>query len=313
MHNLRHRFYKKSMGHKGQWDGHLHERFDADDVNPKYLCGDGASWSLCRHAGHGWNGPAVCEGVPWAGRGCSTWGGPEHNQGEAERLATSRRAHGQWVQYWAGSAGNGPVPGDLLEIKRKGGDGASLAGLGVSASCPLCCSVLVYVVPLFMLFSIQQNLLCLILCPSQSLLAMGVQVPECSVSMEALRNSARNGVYHNPMAISQVLPALQQRSYLHVKTQGCSKEDGMSQSHQRFYILGHITYGCLRFSTYLLIAMIVFLIVAVGFSCRQSGAGIQTSGWGIRWCHGICAGGGSQFRGPPCLKLHWHSKGIHSP
>ncbi|XP_048836752.1 transcobalamin-2 [Brienomyrus brachyistius] len=57
----------------------------------------------------------------------------------------------------------------------------------------------------------------------QSLLAMGIQVSECS--MEALRNSARNGVYHNPMAISQVLPALQQRSYLHVKMQGCTKED----------------------------------------------------------------------------------------
>ncbi|XP_064209557.1 transcobalamin-2 isoform X1 [Anguilla rostrata] len=59
----------------------------------------------------------------------------------------------------------------------------------------------------------------------QALLAMGSQVSDCSASLEALRVDARKGTYHNPMAISQTLPALQQRSYLHVKTAVCEAED----------------------------------------------------------------------------------------
>lgn len=59
----------------------------------------------------------------------------------------------------------------------------------------------------------------------QALLAMGSHVSECSSSMEAMRTDARNNVYHNPMAISQILPALQQKSYLTVKSKQCLHED----------------------------------------------------------------------------------------
>ncbi|KAM4577767.1 transcobalamin-2 isoform 1-T2 [Fundulus diaphanus] len=59
----------------------------------------------------------------------------------------------------------------------------------------------------------------------QALLAMGSDVGECSASMEAMRTAARSNMYHNPMAISQVLPALQRKTYLSVKTQGCLNED----------------------------------------------------------------------------------------
>ncbi|XP_028852437.1 transcobalamin-2 isoform X2 [Denticeps clupeoides] len=59
----------------------------------------------------------------------------------------------------------------------------------------------------------------------QALLAMGTQVEKCSDSMNALRADVRKGTYHNPMAISQVLPALLQRSYLNVKGKECREED----------------------------------------------------------------------------------------
>ncbi|XP_026199224.1 transcobalamin-2 [Anabas testudineus] len=59
----------------------------------------------------------------------------------------------------------------------------------------------------------------------QALLAMGSQVDECAASMEAMRADARSNTYHNPMAISQTLPALQQKSYLTVKNKNCLHED----------------------------------------------------------------------------------------
>ncbi|XP_029998737.1 transcobalamin-2 isoform X1 [Sphaeramia orbicularis] len=59
----------------------------------------------------------------------------------------------------------------------------------------------------------------------QALLAMGSHISECSSSMEAMRTDARSNVYHNPMAISQILPALQQKSYLTVKSKQCLNED----------------------------------------------------------------------------------------
>ncbi|KAI4874920.1 hypothetical protein NFI96_012937 [Prochilodus magdalenae] len=59
----------------------------------------------------------------------------------------------------------------------------------------------------------------------QALLAMGSQVKKCAASMEALRSDSRKGSYHNAMAISQTLPALQQRSYLHLKSLECRNED----------------------------------------------------------------------------------------
>ncbi|GAA6224721.1 transcobalamin-2-like [Lates japonicus] len=59
----------------------------------------------------------------------------------------------------------------------------------------------------------------------QALLAMGSPVAECAASMEAMRTDARRNTYHNPMAISQILPALQQKSYLTVKSKECLNED----------------------------------------------------------------------------------------
>ncbi|XP_013869765.1 transcobalamin-2 [Austrofundulus limnaeus] len=59
----------------------------------------------------------------------------------------------------------------------------------------------------------------------QALLAMGSDVADCSASMEAMRTAARSNVYHNPMAISQTLPALQKKSYLTVKSKQCLNED----------------------------------------------------------------------------------------
>ncbi|XP_068559323.1 transcobalamin-2 [Cebidichthys violaceus] len=59
----------------------------------------------------------------------------------------------------------------------------------------------------------------------QALIAMGSQVAECAASMEAMRTDARSNTYNNPMAISQILPALQQKSYLTVKSKQCLNED----------------------------------------------------------------------------------------
>ncbi|KAL0193577.1 hypothetical protein M9458_011873, partial [Cirrhinus mrigala] len=56
----------------------------------------------------------------------------------------------------------------------------------------------------------------------QALMAMGSQAEE---AVEALRADVKKGTYHNPMAASQVLPALHQRTYLHVKSQECRNED----------------------------------------------------------------------------------------
>ncbi|XP_056313798.1 transcobalamin-2 isoform X2 [Danio aesculapii] len=59
----------------------------------------------------------------------------------------------------------------------------------------------------------------------QALLAMGVEMEECGTAVEALRADIRKGTYHNPMAASQVLPALHQQSYLHLKSKECRSED----------------------------------------------------------------------------------------
>lgn len=59
----------------------------------------------------------------------------------------------------------------------------------------------------------------------QALLAMGTEVAECAASMEAMRTAARNNIYRNPMAISQTLPALHQKSYLTIKSKECLNED----------------------------------------------------------------------------------------
>ncbi|KAM9744316.1 transcobalamin-2 [Menidia menidia] len=59
----------------------------------------------------------------------------------------------------------------------------------------------------------------------QALVAMGSEVAECAASMEAMRTAARGNIYHNPMAISQTLPALHKKSYLSVKSKECLNED----------------------------------------------------------------------------------------
>lgn len=59
----------------------------------------------------------------------------------------------------------------------------------------------------------------------KALLAMGTEVAECAASMEAMRTAARSNTYSNPMAISQTLPALQQTSYVAVKSKDCLHED----------------------------------------------------------------------------------------
>lgn len=61
----------------------------------------------------------------------------------------------------------------------------------------------------------------------QALLAMGSPETEYNAALEAMRTSARCHTYHNTMAISQVLPALQLKSYLTIKNMQCLFEDGM--------------------------------------------------------------------------------------
>ncbi|KAG1958685.1 transcobalamin-2 [Pimephales promelas] len=60
---------------------------------------------------------------------------------------------------------------------------------------------------------------------AQALLAMGSQMEECASALEALRADVKKGTYHNPMAVSQVLPALNQQSYLNLKSKECHNED----------------------------------------------------------------------------------------
>lgn len=77
---------------------------------------------------------------------------------------------------------------------------------------------------------------------SQALLAMGTQMEECASAMEALRADFKKGTYHNPMAVSQVLPALQQQSYLHLKSKECRNEDGMYIRHATSMKQNYIIY-----------------------------------------------------------------------
>ncbi|CAG08472.1 unnamed protein product [Tetraodon nigroviridis] len=59
----------------------------------------------------------------------------------------------------------------------------------------------------------------------QALLAMGSPESEYTAAMEAMRTSVRCNVYHNPMAMSQVLPALHLKSYLSLQNKECVSED----------------------------------------------------------------------------------------
>uniref|UniRef100_A0A8C2F5E0 Transcobalamin II n=1 Tax=Cyprinus carpio TaxID=7962 RepID=A0A8C2F5E0_CYPCA len=51
------------------------------------------------------------------------------------------------------------------------------------------------------------------------------------LAVQALRADLKKQTYHNPMAISQVLPALHQRTYLHLKSQECRSENEVLPSH----------------------------------------------------------------------------------
>lgn len=59
---------------------------------------------------------------------------------------------------------------------------------------------------------------------------MGSPVEHCDASIAAMRTGARSNTYHNPMAASQILPALQLQSYLAVKNKDCLNEDGLCSS-----------------------------------------------------------------------------------
>ncbi|XP_028314320.1 transcobalamin-2 [Gouania willdenowi] len=59
----------------------------------------------------------------------------------------------------------------------------------------------------------------------QALLAMGSEVSMCAPSMEAMRTAANSNTYSNPMAVSQILPALHLKSYLTLRTKDCLNED----------------------------------------------------------------------------------------
>ncbi|KAM8866274.1 LOW QUALITY PROTEIN: transcobalamin-2 [Synchiropus picturatus] len=64
-----------------------------------------------------------------------------------------------------------------------------------------------------------------VMCGVQALSAMGHLLAEDSAAMEAMRTAVKDNKYHNPMAMSQVLPALQLKSYLSVKNKDCLNED----------------------------------------------------------------------------------------
>ncbi|XP_024909487.1 transcobalamin-2-like isoform X2 [Cynoglossus semilaevis] len=59
----------------------------------------------------------------------------------------------------------------------------------------------------------------------QALIAMGSSAVEFIGANRAIWSAVRGNVYHNPMGISQILPALQGTSYLTIKTMTCLNED----------------------------------------------------------------------------------------
>lgn len=128
----------------------------------------------------------------------------------------------------------------------------------------------------------------------KALLAMGSPVADCAASMEAMRTDARSNTYHNPMAISQILPALNQKSYLTVKSKECLNEDGMSSV---------ISTLCAHFRWFQFVfALSLFLSWRVP-SRRHSGAGARRScgGFTKRDQSDGDSGGGDAERGSCCL------------
>ncbi|XP_058850761.1 transcobalamin-2-like [Acipenser ruthenus] len=59
----------------------------------------------------------------------------------------------------------------------------------------------------------------------QALLAMNSAASQCSTAVETLVTEMSLGTFHNPMAISQLLPVLHQKTYLDISKMDCTGED----------------------------------------------------------------------------------------
>lgn len=152
-----------------------------------------------RHLCHGWHGPSVRERL-WFSRAQHLWAGNRavHDQAEALGLSQAWRSHWQRVQHRPRSSSKNICTQFVGWANWKRPDRS------VQPKSPL-----------------------LSLDLFKALLALGSPVEPCDASMEAMRTGIRSGTYHNPMASSQILPALQQKSYLAVKNKDCLNEDGM--------------------------------------------------------------------------------------
>lgn len=165
------------------------------------MCTDKVIESLLpyRHLCYGWRCPSVHQRL-WFSRTQRSWIGncTGHDQTEAFGLSQAWWSHWQRVQHRP-----------------------------CCSSENLCHNLVLVLVESAMadIYSLNQPLLSLDL--FKALLALGSPVEHCDASMNAIRTSARDGTYHNPMAISQILPALHQKSYLAVKNKNCQNEDGM--------------------------------------------------------------------------------------
>lgn len=92
----------------------------------------------------------------------------------------------------------------------------------------------------------------------KALLAMGSTVSECGAAMEAMRTDARSNAYHNPMAISQILPALQQKTYLHVRSKECLNEDGTCRIIS--YLCDHCVFGCVYIIMFVMLCSLLQIL-----------------------------------------------------
>lgn len=131
----------------------------------------------------------------------------------------------------------------------------------------------------------------------KALLAMGSDIGECAASMQAMRTAARSNTYHNPMAISQTLPALHRKTYLSVKTMDCLNEDGVCRivSTQS----GHFIQCCFSF------------LMLLTFS-RHIGAGACSSCCGFtKWDQSECDGGSVDCQWSCSCVLCRRAKGQH--
>lgn len=185
-----HKDYTALQKHSNKIMWHLYISFQASVL-----------FGLCRYICHGRHGPAVCEerwiSCPQCHRAQRS---SRQHQAEALGLSWGQRPHWQWVQHRPSCSGEHLFPS-------------------------FC-----WVSHLFLLLeTFSKNLnaevhLCDVF---QALLAMGSPETEYTAAIEAMRTSVRCNTYSNPMAMSQVLPALYLKSYLTIKDKQCLLEDGM--------------------------------------------------------------------------------------